>query len=105
RIDSAEGRWVDLMSGHRDADAVREFDDTLLLTVWKADVAFQQVVLKHLRSLQLDLEMRGARDRDAHLVVHALILEQVAGGEHAWTDSFVRVDRFARLHRFIWRTA
>ena len=96
---------IDLVRRDRNADAVRELDHALLLQVGQPHVALDQVVLQHLRALQLHLELRDARDGDAHLVVHALPFHQVAGAVDARARPDAGFVRFAILDRFVRRVA
>ena len=96
------------MRSDGDSDAVRELHHPLLLQVRQPDVALDQIVLERLRALQLHLELRHARNRDAHLVVNALPLHQIAGAEHPRSRAhagFVRLALFDRFVRRVARTA
>ena len=56
-VDTDERGRIDLVRGDRHADAVRELDHPLLLQIRKPHVALDQIVLQHLRALQLHLEL------------------------------------------------
>jgi hypothetical protein len=62
-------------------------------------------VLQHFRALQLHLELRDARDRDPHLVVHALPFHQVAGAEDARAGTHTCLVRLALFDRLVGRIA
>ncbi len=87
------------------ADAVREFDHALLLQVGQAHVALDQIVLENFRALQFHLELRGTGNGDAHLVINAAPLHQIAGGENARADAHAGVVGFAVFDAFIRRVA
>ena len=102
-VDADERGGIDLVRRDGDAEVVRKLDHPLLLQVGQPHVALDQIVLQDLRALQLHLELRDARDRDAHLVVDALPFHQIAGAEHARAWTHARLVRFALLHRFVRR--
>jgi len=104
-VDTDERRRVDLVGRDRHADAVRELHHPLLLEIRKPHVALDQIVLEHFRALQFHLELRNARDRDPHLVVHALPLHQVAGAVHPRARTYACLIRLALLDGFVGRVA
>ena len=93
------------MGRDRHADAVRELHHPLLLQIGQAHVALDQIVLQHFRALQLHLELADARDGDAHLVVDAVPLHQVAGAVDARTRPHAGLVGFAIFDRFVRRVA
>ena len=104
-VDADHRRREDLVRRHRHADAVRELHHALLLQIGQAHVALDQIVLQHLRALQLHLELADVRDGDAHLVVDAVPLHQVAGAKHARARAHAGFVGFAILDRFVRRVA
>ncbi len=101
RIDAYQHGGIDLMGGDRYADAVREFDHAPLLQVRQPYVALDQVVLQHLCAVQLLLQMCRPGNGDAHLVVHTLPFEQIAGDIETRTGTNARVHRLAALHAIV----
>ena len=104
-VDADHRRREDFVRRHRHADAVRELHHALLLQIGQAHVALDQIVLEHFRALQLHLELADVRDRDAHLVVDAVPLHQVAGAVDARAGTHAGFVRFAILDRFVRRVA
>ena len=104
-VHADERSGIDFVRGHRHADAVGELDHAFLLHVGQAHVAFDQIVLEHLRALQFHFELRGVRNGDAHLVVDAVPLHQVASAVHAGARTHARLVGLAILDGFVRRVA
>ena len=100
-VDADVRRGIDFVRRDGNPDAVRELHHALLLQIREPHVALEQVVLQHLRALQLHLEMGDAGDRDPHLVINALPLHQIAGAVDARPGAHARFVRLALLHRLV----